>query len=78
MLDSIHHMTMIYTHKHTAGFLSMSCITDTDGAQASASNLGAAQSVPLQLTQTDGVAVSLTHSNPILYTTETNQLKFNG
>ena len=67
MLDSIHHMTMIYTHKHTAGFLSMSCITDTDGAQASASSL-----LPLQLTETDEDAAH-THSD-----LETNHLKCNG
>ena len=38
----------------------MSCITDSDGAQDSASGLGAAQSVPLQLTQTDGDAAFFT------------------
>ena len=53
----------------------MSCITDTDGAQNSCSRIGAAQSVPLQLTQTDGDAATLTRFNPIPYTTETNQLK---
>ena len=35
------------TLKHTAELLSMSCITDTDGAQNSGSTLGAAQSVQL-------------------------------
>ena len=78
MLDSIHHMTMIYTHKHTAGFLSMSCITDTDDAQNSASSLGAAPSVTLQLIQTCGDAALHSHSNPIPYTTETSQPKYNG
>ena len=50
-------MTMIYKHKRTAGLLSMFCITDTDGTQNSGSSIGAAQSVPLKPTQTDGDAV---------------------
>ena len=48
---------MIYIHKQTAELLSMFCITDTDGAQNSGSSIGAAQSVPLKPTQTDGDAV---------------------
>ena len=47
-----------------AGFLSISCITDTDGAQNSFSSLGAAPSAPLQLTPTDGDAAFITHFNP--------------
>ena len=66
------------TLKHTAELLSMSCITDTDGSQNSGSTLGAAQSVQLQLAQTDGDAAFLTHFKPIPYSTETNQLKYNG
>ena len=55
---------------------SMSCITDTeDRAQNSCSRIGAAQSVPLKLTQTDRDAATPTRFNPIPYTTETNQLK---
>ena len=53
----------------------MSSNTNTDGAQNSCSGIGAAQSVPLQLTQSDGDATTLTRFNPIPYTTETNQLK---
>ena len=66
------------THKHTAGLLSISCITDTDDAQNSASSLGAAPSVKLQLIQTCGDAALHSHSNPIPYTTETSQPKYNG
>ena len=68
---------MIYKRKRTAGLLSMFCITDTDDAQNSASSLGAAPSVTLQLIQTCGGAALHSHSNPIPYTTETNQLKYN-
>ena len=57
---------------HNADLLSMFCITFTDGAWNPGSSLGAAESVPLPLTQSNEGAASNTHSNPVPDTIETN------